>query len=638
MVRGMTTWRDATISELTPLGLQVSFVDAFGAERFAGDGFLRRLHAQLGDAPRPAPGTVPLVGSPDWGHHELVGRLECENGEVWQVDGWLPPEVPYGYHRLSGPLAEDRLVVVAPRTFPQPERGFGLAVQLYAARSETSWGIGDLADLTWLARRTAAAGGSALLVSPMHAARPSRHQNPSPYAPASRLFLNVLHIALAEVPDAGLVDLSDLADAGEELNGRDLIDRDAAFALKLTGLERIWAAIGGRPGPAFEAYVSAQGRTLHHFATWSALSEFHDGAWWDWPAGFRRPGTDEVARFAAAHADRIRFWSWCQWVADGQLARACAQGADIVLDLAVGFDAGGADGWMFQDMVARGFEIGCPSDHGNPGGQRWGVVPFDPARLAAADYAPFVAMVRAGLRHAKALRIDHVMSLWRLFWVPLDGDVGDGGYVRYHGDALLGILRLEAHRAGAWVVGEDMGTLEERALEVMAAAGTLSYRVSTRTHPDEFPERAMVACETHDQPTVAGLLDGSDLATCRRIGKSVNLEAMTAVRDRIAAVAGVTDLERVDRLQIERAVTAMYAELAGSRSRLALATLDDLAGVSARPNIPGTVDENPNWRIPLPVPIHDLFERVLTRRVLSLLAGVRAARPQPGPMGERAAA
>lgn len=621
------------IGELTPLGLQTAFFDAFGVERFVTDAALTRLHGQLGDAPRPAPATVPLVGSPDWGHEELIGELVCETGEVWHLDGWLPPEVPYGYHRLSGPLAGHRLVVVVPRTFPQPERGFGLAVQLYAARSETSWGIGDLTDLAWLARRTVAGGGSSVLVSPLHAARPSRHQNPSPYFPTSRLFLNLLHIAVPNAPDAGLVDLSDLADAGEALNTADLIDRDAAFAVKLAAMERIWAAIGGAPGPRFEAYAAEQGAALQRFAIWSALSERYQGAWWDWPAGYRRPDTPEVAAFAAAHPDRIRFWSWCQWIADEQLARACRQGADVVLDLAVGFDAGGADGWAFQDLIAFGFEIGCPSDHGNPGGQRWGVVPFDPARLAAAEYAPFVAMVRAGLRHARALRIDHVMGLWRQFWVPVGGPAEDGVYLRYHGDALLGILRLEAHRAGAWVVGEDMGTLEDRALQVMAATGTLSYRVSTRTHPDEFPERAMVACETHDQPTIAGLLDGSDLQTCLRIGKRVNAEAQAAIRGRIADLAGLADPDRVDRLDIERAVTAMYAELSASRSRLAMVTLDDLAGVRVRPNIPGTIDEHPNWRIPLPAPIHDLFERVLARRVLSVLAAERAPRPVPDARG-----
>ncbi|RZU49499.1 4-alpha-glucanotransferase [Krasilnikovia cinnamomea] len=635
----MTTWRDQVIGELAPLGLQDTFIDAFGNERSVSDATLARLREQLGDAPRPTPATVPLVGWPDWGHSELVGELVCENGEVWQLDGWLPPEVPYGYHRLTGPLAANRLIVVAPRTFAEPERGFGIAAQLYAARSHTSWGIGDFADLAWLARRTAAAGGRAVLVSPMHAARPSRHQNPSPYAPASRLFLNLLHIAVAEIPDAGLADLSDLADAGEALNECDRIDRDAAFALKMAALERIWAAVGGEPGPDFEAYVAEQGPALHRFAVWSALSEHHEGAWWDWPEGYRRPDTAEVARFAATHADRVRFWAWCQWVADRQLAHACGQGADVVLDLAVGFDAGGADGWAYQDLVAFGFEIGCPSDHGNPGGQRWGVAPFDPARLAAAEYAPFVAMVRAGLRHAKALRIDHVMGLWRLFWVPLGGGPDDGVYVRYHGDALLGILRLEAQRAGAWVVGEDMGTLEERALRVMADAGTLSYRVSTRTHPDEFPERAMVACETHDQPTIGGLLDGSDLRTCQRIGKRVDLDAQAALRRRIAGVAGLdpAGLDRSGRPEIEQAVAAMYAELSASRSRLAVATLDDLAGVRVRPNIPGTIDEHPNWRIPLPLPIHDLFERALARRVLATLAADRSPRPQSGD-GEQLAA
>jgi 4-alpha-glucanotransferase len=212
------------------------------------------------------------------------------------------------------------------------------------------------------------------------------------------------------------------------------------------------------------------------------------------------------------------------------------------------------------------------------------------------------------------------MGLWRLFWVPLGGGADDGVYVRYHGDALLGILRLEAHRAGAWVVGEDMGTLEDGAIAQLGAAGALSYRVSTRTHPDEFPERAMVACETHDQPTVAGLLDGSDLATCQRIGKAVNLEATAAVRARVAEVAGLVPGAPVTRLHVEQAVTGMYAELAASRARLAVATLDDLAGVAVRPNIPGTVDEHPNWRIPLPYPLRCLFERTLARRVIGALS------------------
>jgi 4-alpha-glucanotransferase len=625
----MTTWRDQVIGKLTPLGLQASFLDVFGVERAVSDATLARLREQLGDAPQPTPETVPLVGSPDWGHGELVGELVCEDGQVWQLDGWLPPEVPYGYHRLSGPNAIDRLVVVVPPVFAQPPRGFGLAVQLYAARSPQSWGIGDFSDLAWLARHTAASGGGALLVSPVHAGRPSRHQNPSPYAPASRLFLNLCHVAVPEVPGADLADLSDLTDAGEALNKGDRIDRDAVFALKLAALERIWDAIGGRPGSSFEAYLTEQGQALSRFATWSALCERYDGPWWDWPPGYRRPDRAEVAAFAAAHPDRIRFWAWCQWVADGQLGRACAQDVDVVVDLAVGFDAGGADGWMFQDMVAFGFEVGCPSDHGNPGGQRWGVAPFDPARLAAAEYAPFVAMVRAGLRHARALRIDHVMGLWRLFWVPAGGAADEGVYVRYHGDALLGILRLEAHRAGAWVVGEDMGTLEERALQVMAATGTLSYRVSTRTHPDEFPEPAMVACETHDQPTIAGLLDGSDLETCRRIGKRVNLEATAALRAHISCIAGVALDGLIGPLDVECGVIAMYTELARSRSRLALATLDDLAGVSVRPNIPGTIDEHPNWRIPLPLPIQELFDRTLARRVLSVLAAERGRVPGP---------
>ncbi len=512
------------------------------------------------------------------------------------------------------------MIAVVPRQFESPPRSWGLAVQLYAARSARSWGIGDFSDLAFLARRMSARGAGALLVSPLHAARPGPQQ-PSPYSPASRRFLNVLHIAPELMPGAFRVDLSDLAQTARALNAHRLIDRDAVYAVKLQAFERVWAATRHDPKPEFDKWVGDHEPDITQFATWCALAERHPGPWWEWPPDVRHPEQQGVADFAAAHEERVQFWIWTQWAAALQLDAACEQGIDIVGDVAVGFDAGGADAWAWQDDVCFDFEIGCPADHGNPDGQVWGLPPFDPAVLADADYAPFITTARAAFGAPGALRMDHVMGLWRLFWVPSGGHPDDGAYVHGHGDALLGILRLEAHRAGgAWLVGEDMGTVEPRVIETLAATGALSYRVACRGPVAEFPERCMAACETHDQPTIAGIVDESDVDACHRIGKRVDEERSASRRAEILALAGIDPDAPVTGADIHRAIVAAHRELASSPARLVMATLDDLAAVSERPNMPTTVDTWPNWRLALPHPIEQILESDLARASLGAIA------------------
>lgn len=599
---------------LDAAGVTRSYRSAFGTDVAVPADTLARLAARFA-ATDPAP--APLVVPADAAHPELHGTLELADGTTVPVTGPLPATVPAGYHRLHGPDGTARLVIVTPGPLRPAPAGWGWAVQLYAARTDRSWGIGDFTDLAAIAAHAAADGAAAVLVCPLHATRPGPHQQPSPYSPASRLWLGIPYIDLDAVPGAEHVDLTDVRADARALNASRRIDRDAVWAAKLTALERIWAAIAADPGPAFATWRAGHGADLEQFCVWSVLAETHPGPWWDWPAGLTHPDSPAVAAFAAAHAERVRFWAWCQWLADRQLAAACGQGVDLVFDVAVGFDAGSADAWRWQDLLAFDFEAGCPPDRRNPDGQCWGLPPFVPTALVAADLEPFVATIRAGLRHAAGLRIDHVMGWWRLFWVPAGTGPAAGAYVRYPADALLAALQVEAARAGAWVVGEDMGTVEDRVRADMAAVGMLGYRVAMRTEPGGWPEAVMGAVETHDQATVAGILDGSDLEAMRRIGKTADPAIAAAVRDRLCALGGLDPAAPVGPAEVATAVGAAHRWVARSPARLVVATLDDAAGVAERPNMPGTVDEWPNWRIGLPAPVLDVLDGPIARSIVA---------------------
>jgi 4-alpha-glucanotransferase len=559
-------------------GVQVSYHSAFGHDVDVPEFTLRRLAAHLL-------------------HTERRRR-----------PGAAPPRVPQPAPHL-----------------PEAPTGWGWAIQLYAARSRRSWGIGDLTDLAAFAARFAGQA-AAVIVNPLHAGRPGPHQQPSPYSPASRLWLNLLFVDPEQVPGAEQVDLADLAERGRALNGQRRIDRDAVWAVKLAALERIWRAGKGRPGAEFEAWAKRHSEALHSFAVWSTLAERHEGPWWSWPRRFRHPASPHVAAFAERNRNRVRFWAWCQWVADRQLAAACNSGVDIVFDLALGFDAGGADAWRWQDLLAFDFEVGCPPDPRNPDGQCWGLPPFDPGALAASDYAPFRETVRAAFRHAAGVRVDHVMGLWRQFWVPRGQSPALGAYLRYPGDELLAVLRSEAAAAGAWVVGEDMGTVEDRVREDMAGCGMLGYRVAMRTDPDTWPAHVVGGVATHDQATVAGTLDGSDTRALLAAGRSADLIRLEALRRRVAERAGLDPDAPVDRAGVEAAIVAMHTWVAQSPARLVVATLDDAAGVAERPNIPGTIDQWPNWRIALPGPVEDILDSSLARRLVEVFAAHRGRR------------
>ncbi|MEV6304280.1 4-alpha-glucanotransferase [Actinoplanes sp. NPDC051861] len=591
------------------------FTDAFGIHR-AVPGHTRDALTARFDRTAALNSDV-VIATPGRWHPLLFGKVELEDGTVVRAEGTVDRP---GYHRLTTDDGSTHLLLAAPEHLPQPPRTSGLAVQLYAARSRDSWGIGDFRDLALIARSLTARRAGVIMVSPVHAMAPVVPAMNSPYSPASRMWLNVLHIAPGDAPGAERVDLSDLAEAGRRLNADRRIDRDAVARLKSAALERIWAAIRHDQPAEFRRWAAERGAALTTFATWSVLAEIHGADWRKWPSRYAHPANPAVAVFTGEHADRVRYHEWCQWVADRQLATACRSGATVCLDVAVGFDFASADAWQHQDLLALDFEVGCPADPWNREGQRWSLPPFDPCALVNADFAPFVALVRSGLRHAGALRIDHVMQLWQLFWVPVAGSVADGAYVRYPVDEMLAVLRIEAARAGAWIVGEDIGTVAPEVRETMASIGMLGYRTEMGARSGANPEGSMGAAGTHDQATIAGILTGSDRAAMELIGKAFDPEFVEDTRRELCARGGIDPSGPIRTDDVRAAVIAEYRALAACPSRVVVATLDDAAGVAERPNMPGTIDEYPNWRIGLPEPVEDLLAAPLAGDVLATLA------------------
>ncbi len=573
---------------------------------------LSAMNGDAGIAP-PVSADVPVVisqGQPA----AITGpaELALEDGATLRIDGTLPPDVPLGYHELCD-LQTDRRrrLIVAPRRCHVPARRiWGWAAQLYAARSGRSWGIGDFADLHRLARWSARnLGAGVLLVNPLFAGLPLSPREPSPYSPSSRRYRDPIYLGIEDLPD-----LDDLARQGRALNDDRRIDRDHVARLKRDALERIWRGFTG--DAAFDRYRAEQGTALREFAIFTALAEHHRRGWRDWPSEHQRPASAGVRRFAADHAEEISFHEWVQWLLDRQLARASSEIA-IVHDLPIGVDENGADAWAWQDIITTGATVGAPPDHYNARGQDWGLPPMVPHRLAASGYEPFIQTVRAALRHAGGLRIDHVMGLFRLFWIPRGFPPAAGAYVRYPADHLLAILALESHRAGAFIVGEDLGTVERGVRPRLAEHGVLSYRVVwfEAGPPVDYPELALAAVTTHDLPTIAGVWSGADLTAQRKIGLEPDAEAMHRLRARLAALTGVAD-----DADSHRVIESTYRALADAPSLIVAATLEDALAVEDRPNVPGTrSDQRLNWSLALPAPLETLETSRLARRVADVL-------------------
>ncbi|MBW3615053.1 MAG: 4-alpha-glucanotransferase, partial [Actinobacteria bacterium] len=556
-----------------------------------------------GDGPPSGP---PLWIVPAGERVQLGGRweLHTEDGGTERVAGSMPAP-PLGYHDLYRENDGRRVrVIVTPRTCHLRDELniWGWAVQLYALRSTKSWGMGDLGDLRRLGEWARREGAELLLVNPLHAPVPVPGiQQASPYYPSSRSFRSPLYLTVQDVPGAAALgsDLEQVVAAGRGLNAGRLIDRDTVLRLKLDVLERLFAQFRGHE--AFEEFSAAGGETLERFATHCALAEVHGGDWRQWPVDLRHPSNFEVRQFRVENAERVRFHAWLQWLVDRQL-EAAGSAIDLMQDLAIGVDPGGADAWIWQDVLAPGMSVGAPPDEYNTQGQDWGLPPFDPWKLRDAAYEPFISTVRAGFRHAGGLRFDHVMGLFRLFWIPSGSSAAEGTYVSYPSDDLLDILALESHRAGAYVVGEDLGTVEKFMREELARRKVLSYRLVwfEPEPPRSFPRRALAAVTTHDLPTVAGLWTGSDLEAQRDKRMVPNEESTAQLRARVQEWTGLAEDAPVTEV-----VQRVHELLAEAPSMIVTATLDDVLGVEERPNYPGTTDAT-NWSVALPAPLEEI--------------------------------
>jgi 4-alpha-glucanotransferase len=596
-------------------GIDDSYLDTGGNERHVAPGSIERLRGLIGEPPAVTSATIivrpgePLeVGS---------GELELEDGETITVDRRLPADLPLGYHRFAAPDGSSRRVISTPGRCYLPEgwRAWGWAVQLYAARSTASWGIGDLGDLARLTGWARRLGAGFVMINPVGAVAPTENQQPSPYFPASRRYRNPLYLRVEDVPGAARARdaVAAAARAGQALDERRTIDRDAVWRIKRDALEAIWAA--GPPLADFDRWRAAQPPALEQFAIWSVLVGEIAPRWRDWPTGCRRPDGDGVAAFAEQHADRVRFEAWLQWLLDRQLAAASA-GTAVIQDLPIGIDPDGFDAWTWQDILALDASVGAPPDEFNQRGQDWGLPPFIPWRLAAAGYAPFIETVRATLASGGGIRIDHVMGLFRLWWIPSGASPSAGAYVRYPAEDLLAILALESRRAGAVVVGEDLGTVEEHAREALADHDVLSYRLLwfEESDPRRWPAKTMAAVTTHDLPTVAGLWDGSDLEAQHRLGLDPNTASTEAIRARLASSTGMEEGTGA-----ADAVIAAHALLARAPSVLLVATLDDAIAEPERPNIPGADQGRANWSLALPVPLEEIETHAVATRLARLL-------------------
>ena len=622
--------------------IQLQYVDAWGRRHRAPQTAVKAVRAAMGlrgngrkDGQKEAPGSRGVLVSVE-GRRPDVGPAEIrlEDGTSLTVERWLPPNVPVGYHVIRRRGARAMRLIVAPRAcyLPGDYEAWGWAIQLYAARSRRSWGIGDLADLrhlnTWASRDRA----GIVLINPLASATPLLPQQPSPYFPTSRRFRNPLYLRVEEMDGAGEAgDLTALECEARSLNHQRLIDRDGVYRLKMQAFEKLWSRVRRRADEGFDRYVREIGEPLFTYATFCALAERFDGGWHSWPPAYRKPDAPLVRRATSDPrvGDRIRFHAWLQYQIDRQLANA-ARVLPTMQDLPIGFDPDGADAWAFQDVLAQGVSVGAPPDEFNTKGQNWGLPPFVPYRLRDAGYDPFIQTIRACLRHAGGLRIDHVMGLFRLFWIPSDMEPKDGVYVRNPADDLLAIVAIESQRARAVIVGEDLGTVEDDVRARLMERSVLSYRLLwfERDHPRKFPREALAAITTHDLPTVAGLWTSSDLEAQKRLHLAPNEKGTRAIQRRVRALTHAGP-----HTPVPRVIASLYGALAEAPSRIVTATLDDAMAVEERPNMPASGDQWPNWSLALPEPIESLETNSLARQIARGLSerGTPASSASPRP-------
>lgn len=597
-----------------------------------------------------------IVGSPSW--------RECADGRTVLERIVRLPALGPGLHRLSladRPEISASLAVVPPAChIPDALKGgarrFGISAQLYGLRRTGDQGIGDFSTLAELAERSAAVGAATVGINPFHALFPADRERASPYHPSDRRFLDPIYLDIAALDGlpGGMNVATDAAQI-DVLAARDTVDYPRVWAVKHAALERYFGAFDSLAATepnnplisTFRIFVAKGGETLRHFAVHEALAESRGGeAWPQWPTEMSDPSSAAVADFAGRHSERVRFHMFLQFLSDRQFeaaamrAKAAGLACGFYRDLAVGAAPDGAEVWSCRGDYAHGISIGAPPDRFSASGQVWNLPPPDPLAWRRSGYRAFRELILANMRHAGALRIDHVMALTRLFWIPDGAKSADGAYVSYPLDDLIGHLALASDRRSCMVVGEDLGTVPEGLREKLGAADILSYRVLWFERdglafkpPSTYPAKAVACATTHDLPTLAGWWSGADIAERHALGHFTDEVAARTHEERRAEkailaqalreaglLADIPDLEAPLRVGFAVAVIVWLAE---GPSSLVLAQIDDLAGETVATNLPGTDRERPNWRRRIGVNLEALFSCELTRQVAGRLRALR---------------
>jgi 4-alpha-glucanotransferase len=569
-----------------------------------------------------------------WGveaaHYDGLGRH-------WQVDPSVLARIleaigAHGKEPRHPDAAGEHVTPAFQGAHTLPQRSWGIAVQLYGIRSHRNWGHGDFTDLANLIDIASALGASAIGLNPLHALFDERAKEASPYFPSSRLFLNPLYIDIEAVPEWPRAALADFESSVAALQQRELVDYAGVAQCKAKALRLAFDAFRKLATQArrrqFDEFKRARGSLLQSFTAFEVLRRRFGKPWWEWPVELRKPDQSSLRAALSTDADDLDYYAFVQWVADQQLSacRTKAQDAGLpiglYLDVAVGVRADGFDAWSNQDFILPSLEIGAPPDQLNTEGQRWGLAGVNPLSLIESDCAPFRQVLRASMQYAGAIRIDHILGLKRFYLIPRGVRADQGAYVRFPFEALLAAAAEESNASRCIVIGEDLGTVPPGFQDTLARYGIWSFQVMLFQRAadggfiaqDHYRENALVTFATHDLPTFAGWLSGHDLAVKRGLGLDPgetdhNRAAAKEALGRAMAWRGLPD---VDCLSVTRFV-------ADTPSRLLMVSLEDALGVVDQVNVPGTVDEHPNWRRRLAVPLEELLQASTLRAVAAVM-------------------
>lgn len=610
------------------------------------------------------------------GSGEFHWQLISEQGKHFQgsTQGGeplaLPPRLPQGYHQLilrKGRQQWQTRIILAPRRcyLPAPleqgEKRWGALVQLYTLRSEHNWGIGDFGDLERMLEQVAAQGGDFVGLNPLHALYPAQPEMASPYSPTSRRWLNVLYIDVSQLEDFQQSKAAQrwwnsakTRQMLEKARASEWVDYSAVAELKIHALRLAWQAFRQHDDSAFQQFVTQGGDHLRYQAAFDGIQaerrtdDQQAWGWTGWPEGWRNAHLPQVQQWCAQHEDEIQFWSWLQWLAQQQFARCWQRSQQLGMavglyrDLAVGVAQGSAETWQDPQLYKLGASVGAPPDRLGPLGQNWSLPPLDPHVMRARGYQPFIDLLRANMRDCGALRIDHVMGLLRLWWIPWGETADKGAYVAYPVQDLLAILALESQRHRCMVIGEDLGTVPVEIVSLLRNSGIFSWKVlwfeqhrdGRYRPPEEYPRQSIASASTHDLPTLTGFWEAGDLLLGNQLGLYPGESVLQSLQQQRAkqkqalldALHQAGALPKRSGKQASKLVMsptlnlAMHRFLAATDSALLGLQPEDWLGIDSPVNVPGTVEQYPNWRRKLSTTLEAMFAEGEVQRLLKAVS------------------